>query len=345
MSALMSRLKKTRGQGTSALKAKLEQQGQGGYQRDARIWKHTWAENDQGIPMSFNKIRFLPVPLVDMEKKDNGELPEDAILTPCALVIKHQFSAAGGFYGENSLQTFGEDCPVRDHDRPLWKQQKDTNDKALKEILLDRLPSNKYYANILVIEDAQKPENNGKVFLMEFGNAVKKIIDAAANPLFPTDPKIEDVFCAFEGAVLDYNLVGRKSKFKDRDCIVPEYDKSKVIWNHSTPLAESEEEIEAIWKQTHSLQDFLDRKNFKTYEELEQRLKKVMGIPADAPLVPMGSDTSVSAAPQRPQEQKPVSASELAGKEDSKPEPNKSSTDDNGVGSMDDFERMLAEAE
>lgn len=344
MSALMSRLKKTRGQGTSALKAKLEQQGQGGYQADARIWKHTWSENDSGTPISFNKIRFLPVPLVDMEKKDNGELPEDAILTPCALVIKHNFSGAGGFYNENSLQTFGEDCPVRQHDRVLWKQQKETNDKALKEILMDRLPSNKYYANILVIEDKQKPENNGKVFLLEFGNAVKKIIDAASNPTFPTDPKIEDVFCAFEGAELTYNLVGRKSKFKDRDCIVPEYDKSQIKWGEQKPLAETEEEIESIWKQTHSLQDFLDRKNFKTYEDLEQRLKKVLGIPADAPLVPMNIDASVSAAPSRKVENKPESAAELADKQDNKPT-QQPSTDDNDVGSMDDFERMLQESQ
>ena len=37
-----------------------------------------------------------------------------------------------------------------------------------------------------------------------------------------------------------------------------------------------DEELEAIWKKEHSLQDFLATSNFKSYEELQARLSKVL---------------------------------------------------------------------
>jgi hypothetical protein len=35
--------------------------------------------------------------------------------------------------------------------------------------------------------------------------------------------------------------------------------------------------MESIWKQEHSLQEFLDPKNFKSYDELKAKLNKVLG--------------------------------------------------------------------
>ena len=52
------------------------------------------------------------------------------------------------------------------------------------------------------------------------------------------------------------------------------YDKSE--FDKSAPLLKDDEELEAIWKKEHSLQDFLATSNFKSYEELQARLSKVL---------------------------------------------------------------------
>jgi hypothetical protein len=41
--------------------------------------------------------------------------------------------------------------------------------------------------------------------------------------------------------------------------------------------------MEAIWKSEYSLKEIVDRKNFKTYEELKKRLDEVNGLGDVAP--------------------------------------------------------------
>jgi hypothetical protein len=43
-------------------------------------------------------------------------------------------------------------------------------------------------------------------------------------------------------------------------------------------LSQDEDDLERIWKQEHSLSEFLSEKNFKTYDELKARLNKVLGL-------------------------------------------------------------------
>ena len=43
-------------------------------------------------------------------------------------------------------------------------------------------------------------------------------------------------------------------------------------------LSEDDDDIETIWNQEHSLTEFLDPSNFKSYAELKARLDKVLGV-------------------------------------------------------------------
>lgn len=353
----MDRLKKTRGQGRKSLQDKLEQQGQGGYKKDDRIWKYTWKETD-GQLLSFNTIRFLTTPLVDIERQEKGDIAEDIVLSPCALSLRHYFKGSGGAYSETSPQTFGLDCPVREHDRPLWSQQKETKDENLKDILVKRIPKKEYYANIQVISDESNPENNGKIFLFKFGDGIKKIIDKASKPTFPTDPKIDDVFCMYDGAELTLNFVGRKSSFNGNECIVPEYKDSQIQWGQSCPIAETDEEMEEIWKKAYSLYDFVDPTKVKDFATLEERLRKVLAIPEGAPLVPVANkqEANVGSAPPQQKTASDMAKDEGApqasdvkteNKEEEADEPQtqtppQSDDKDDGIPDMDDFERMLA---
>ena len=59
------------------------------------------------------------------------------------------------------------------------------------------------------------------------------------------------------------------------------YDKSEF----ETPAAlhEDEAKMEEIWKTEHSLEEFTNEKNFKSYAELKQKLDRVLGLQTDTP--------------------------------------------------------------
>lgn len=343
MSKLMERLKKNKGLNAQAMKQQLVQNGQE-YGRDDRIWKYTFDEKKK---TAYAKIRFLPIPDVDYERQEAGDIPEDVVLSPVACVQRHNFKGPSGrYYNAISPQTWGETCPVREYDRANWTRQKETNDNALKEMLKKRIPSRDYYANILVIEDSANPENNGKVFLFKFGNAIKNLLDAAPEPKFPGDPKVEDPFCVFEGASLEISLEGEERTFGGWTGLVPK-DFGRCKWHNPTPLAESEAEIEEIMKRTYSIYDFVDRKLMEPYEVLEKRFKEVMGIPVDEPLIGASVDEEVGGGDNQPanNSQKQLDAAAMAAADLKKAEEQakqaQQSSTQTSDGSGDDFDDFL----
>uniref|UniRef100_A0AAU8KWU7 Single-stranded DNA-binding protein n=1 Tax=Serratia phage Kevin TaxID=3161161 RepID=A0AAU8KWU7_9CAUD len=347
MASLFDRLKNSRGTNATAMQSRLEQQGQGGYRKDARIWKWSW--NKDGV--SENIIRLLPIPMVDLKRQEDGEIPADFVLTPVALILKHSFQGKGGWYINNSLQTFGEDCPVRDHDRPIWAQLKERPDEALKNKMKERLPSSEYYVNILVISDGTDPSNNGQVRLLQYGNALKKFIDTAQNPKFSTDIKF-DPFDAWEGANILLNLSSEDKNFGGRTVKCPKFD--NVKWDKQAPLGD-DAFIQEIWEKEHSLYEFYDRKNYKTYAELEDQLRKVLQIPADQPLIengagtmahsPTPTQTQTQAQNQQPQQSEQKAADPAPTGTGAAGASQASPTGSGGQASVDDFEAYLKQAE
>lgn len=329
-------LRARKGTNAQALQKKLEANGQNGsYKKDERIWKPTANKDNK----SSNIIRFLPIPYVDEVAVEEGKIkPED--LTPMAKITRHAFQGTNGWYIENSLQTFGEDCPVRAQDGPLWVIAKTNNDEILKNALKKRLPKSDYFANILVIKDGSNPENNGKVMLYEFGEAIRGMIESAGKPEFDTDPSF-DPFDVFDGADLQLNLVYTKKKIGDKEVNVPDYAKG-AKWAPPAPLAGGdEEEIERIWKAEHSIAEYYNRKHFKTYDELKAKYEKVMGAPN------VGSNTKPAAtktAEDMLKEMTGQTTTTPAKEPESKPEPSAGKTEDAKSGdddAMAEFERLL----
>jgi hypothetical protein len=264
-------LRARKGTNFQALQNKLEKTGQnGGFKKDERLWKPKAKDGK-----SANIIRFLPIPFVDLQAAEDGLLQESD-LTPMAKILKHSFQGPKGWFIENSLQTFGEDCPVRQYDGPLWGQAKKNNDEILKTALKKRLPNSSYYANVLIIKDGTNPENNGKIMIYEFGETVRKLIEKCSKPEFDTDP-VFDPFDAFEGANLLLNLTYQKKKIGEKEFDVADFANAK--WAPCSPLANGDEaEIERLWKAEHSIAEFYNRKNFKTFDELKTKYEKVMGM-------------------------------------------------------------------
>jgi hypothetical protein len=135
----------------------------GGKNVDDRFWQPEVDAAGNGYAV----VRFLDTPAVD---------GEDGL--PWVQIWSHGFQGPGGWYIENSLTTLGKTDPVSEHNTVLWNSGIEAN----KEIARKQKRKLTYIANILVISDAKRPQNEGKVFLFKFG---KKIFDKIKEQLEP----------------------------------------------------------------------------------------------------------------------------------------------------------------
>jgi hypothetical protein len=143
----------------------------------------------------------------------------------------------------------------------LWNSGTEAN----KEIARKQKRRLTYVANVYVVKDPAHPENEGKVMLYKFG---KKIFDKIKDAMQPTYEDEEPVnpFDFWKGA--NFKLKARNVEGYRN------YDKSE--FDSVTPLSEDDAELEKIWSKQHSLQEFLDPKHFKSYEELKAKLEQVL---------------------------------------------------------------------
>jgi hypothetical protein len=213
--------------------------------KDDRFWK---AETDK-TGNGYAEIRFLPAP-------DGEDLP-------WARVWSHGFRGPGGWYIENSLTTIGLKDPVSEMNNLLWESGSD-KDKAIAR---DRKRRLSYISNVLVVSDPKHPENEGKVFLFKYGKKIFEKIQGAMNPEFQ-DEKPMNPFDFWGGANF-------KLKIRQVDGYA-NFDKSEFA-APSALLGGDDSALEKMWKTQHSLKEFTDPKNFKSYDELKARLEQVLG--------------------------------------------------------------------
>jgi hypothetical protein len=211
---------------------------------DERLWKPELDKTGNGYAV----IRFLPAP-------ENEELP-------WAKVYSHAFQGPGGWYIENSLTTVGQKDPVGEYNRELWN----TGTEANKEVVRKQKRKLSYYSNIYVVQDNANPSNEGKVFLFKYGKKIFDKIMAAMQPEFEDETPINP-FDFWQGA--NFKLKIRKVDGYWN------YDKSE--FDRVSVLMDDDDALEGIWKKEFSLEEFTSPSSFKTYEQLEARLKSVLG--------------------------------------------------------------------
>ena len=94
------------------------------------------------------------------------------------------------------------------------------------------------------------------------------------NPDLESEPRINPTDL-WKGAHFKLKMTRQNVNIGGRNVSFPNYDESTFL--AQGPLSEDDAEMEAIWKSEHSLKEIIDRKNFKTYEELKRRLDEVNG--------------------------------------------------------------------
>jgi hypothetical protein len=212
---------------------------------DDRLWKIERDKSGNGYAV----IRFLPAP--------NGED------NPYVQVWSHAFQGPGGWYIENSLTTIGQKDPLGELNTQLWA----TGNKADQEVVRQRKRKLSYYSNIYVVKDPAHPENEGKVFLFKYGKKIFEKISSALKPEFEDESPM-DAFDLWNGA--NFKL---KVRMADG---YPNYDKSEFE-SASVLGGLEDEDLEKIWKQCYSLEEFISPSNFKSYDQLKARLDTVLG--------------------------------------------------------------------
>ena len=223
------------------------------FSKDERYWEPTTDKAGNGFAL----IRFLPGPAVD---------GDDAL--DIVQYFSHGFKGpTGKWYIEKSLTTLGKKDPVGELNRRLWATDEEKYQKAAK---VQKRKLN-YVSGIQVINDPAKPECNGKEYLFRYG---KKIYDKQKLAMFPVIPtkKPMNPFDVYEGA--NFQLVVRKvDKF-------PNYDQSE--FDTPSRLAETDEEIKAIWERAHSLAAEVAPSQFKDYDTLKRSLDEALGVDSES---------------------------------------------------------------
>ena len=218
---------------------------------DERIWKPTVDKAGNGYAV----IRFLPA-------TEGADLP-------WVRYWDHGFKGPTGlWYIENSLTSIGQPDPVGELNSRLWNSGIES-DKDRARTQKRRLH---YVTNILVVQDPSNPQNEGKVFLYQFG---KKIFDKIMDVMQPSfaDETPVNPFDFWDGA--DFKLKIRNVEGYRN------YDKSEFA--SASALYESDEsKLEAVYNQLHNLNEFTDPKNYKSYDELKAKLMRVLGEEAEA---------------------------------------------------------------
>ena len=229
---------------TQKLVKEVEKMNTTGGGADERLWKPEVDKTGNGYAV----LRFLPAP-------EGEEIP-------WVKLYSHAFQGPGGWYIENSLTTVGKKDPVSDHNRELWNSGNESD----KDVVRRQKRKLSYYANVYVVKDPTNPQNEGGVFLYKFGKKIFDKIMEAMQPEFEDEDAINP-FDFWQGANF-------KLKIKKKDGYW-NYDSSE--FDSVSPLLEDDDALEALWKKQYSLAAVTASDQFKSYEDLEKRLKYVLG--------------------------------------------------------------------
>ena len=240
-----SNLKRNRDQISKLLKAAESNSGSSEKKSyvDDRIWKPTVDQAGNG----YSVIRFLPA-------SEGAELP-------WVRFWDHGFKGPTGlWYIENSLTSIGQADPVGELNSRLWNSGNDAD----KEKARNQKRRLHYVSNIFVKSDPGNPTNEGKVFIFKFGKKIFDKIMDVMQPQFADEDPINP-FDFWEGA--DFKLKIRNVEGYRN------YDKSEFAGQSA--LSEDDTKLEDVYNKMYGLKEFVDPTNYKTYDELKEKLNRV----------------------------------------------------------------------
>ncbi len=219
---------------------------QSGGSNDDRFWYPQRDKAGNGYAV----VRFLP------STNESG--------TPWVRYWEHAFKGpTGQWYIEKSLTSIGQQDPIAELNGKMWNSGIESD----KAIVRQRKRNLRYVTNALILSDPANPENEGKVKLFRFGKKIFDKIMDAMQPKFPDETPMNP-FDMWEGA--DFVIKVRTVEN------YPNFDTS--TFKSPAPLfGGDDEKLEQIYNKQYDLNEWVDPKNYKSYDELKTRLNLVLG--------------------------------------------------------------------
>jgi hypothetical protein len=227
---------------------------------DSNFWRCETDKAGNGYAV----IRFLPA------------ASEDDL--PFLKTFDHGFQGPSGkWFIEKCPTAVGKECPVCEANGPLWQSGREAD----KDIVRKRKRRTTFLANVLVVQDAKNPDNEGKVFLFKFGRKIFDKLTDAMDPQFGDETPMNP-FDLDEGA--NFKLkIRRVEGYANFD--KSEFDKPSKVKINKDDLIDM--------TSMHA-----DDK-FKSYDDLKKKFLSVIGGGAmnDARVQPVKETAAADEAP------------------------------------------------
>ena len=197
---------------------------------------------------------------------------------PFVKKYNHGFQGVNGWFIEDCPTSIGKPCPVCKYNQTIWGSNETQARNQKRKV--------SFYANILVIQDENHPENNGKVFKYRYGIKIHEKIMEKLAPESSIDEPVQ-VFDFDHGA--NFKLKIKTVKSGPRS--YPNYDSSSFNESSAISLgngALTDDEIEEIDAKLFRLNPIVDKENFKSYNDLATKLGSKIGefIPQEGETAP-----------------------------------------------------------
>ena len=229
-------------------KQEVEKKSNSSLKDDSRFWNPTVDKSGNGFAI----IRWLPTLL---SEEDLGYWIK---------YWDHGFQGPSGeWYIEKSLTSIGQTDPVYELNGRLYNSGIEAN----KELARKQKRRLHYIGNILVVQDKAKPECEGKVYLFQYGKKLWEKLFQAMEPEFEDETPINpfDYYSGANFKIKIRTVDGYRSYDKS------EFDKPSALFGGD------ETKINSLDENLYSLKEFIDPEKYKSYDELKQRLDRVVG--------------------------------------------------------------------
>jgi hypothetical protein len=167
----------------------------------------------------------------------------------------------------DSPSTVGEKCPIQQAFYRL-KNSESAADRRMAEKLKRK---EQFYSLIKVIKDPQKPENEGRYFILKYGTKLKQKIDDEMSPSFDEPTQI---FNPLTGKNFEL-IVTKQGDYNNYDTSKFQSKKTAVIIN-GEPADNSPESKEAILKELNSAPDLSTFEYQSWTDEDRSRVEKFL---------------------------------------------------------------------
>jgi hypothetical protein len=198
-------------------------------------------------------MRFLP-PHLDEE-------------LPFVKKYSHGFQGPNGWFIEDCPTSIGEKCPVCTFNSSIWDSDEQRARNQKRKV--------SFYANVMILQDENNPENNGKIFKYRYGIKIHEKIMEKIAPESSIDEPVQ-VFDYEKGANFKLKVKTVKSGARS----YPNYDSSSFAEVTALSIngsVLSDAELDEVDAKLIKLQPLVEKKNFKSYKDLAIKLSSKIG--------------------------------------------------------------------